>query len=157
VLSLGFNALVRGLFRTGLADHQVGLKALRVDVAMMLMDQIRTDGFFFDTELIVNARKMGVRIGAVDVLWRDKRIANDSKVPPIRALITMFADLLALRISLINGRRLIGLTASDAGVLHDITCGVTVKATRLYFSTKNRRFLNFLSKLYFLVLFGSHK
>jgi len=79
---------------------------------------------------------------------------GDSRVPPMRALVTMLADLVALRVSFVNGKRLIRLREDYAGVLRELTNGATIKATRLYFSTKNRRFLKLLSKLYFLVLFG---
>jgi glycosyltransferase involved in cell wall biosynthesis len=154
ILSFGFNTLVRVMFRTGLDDHQVGFKALSVGVARRLVDQVRSDGFFFDTELIVQVKRMNVPVAAIEVVWRDRRLPGDSKIPPMRALITMFADLVALRLSFINGRRLIGLRAEEAGVLRDLTDGVAIKATRLFFSTRNRRFLNQLSKLYFMILFG---
>jgi glycosyltransferase involved in cell wall biosynthesis len=154
VLSLGFNGLVRAFFRTGVSDHQVGFKAIRIDIANRLIDQVRTDGFFFDAELIVQVKRMGVRVKVLDVLWRDRRMPGDSRIPPMRALITMLADLVALRVSFVNGKRLIKLREDYAGVLRDLTNGVTVKATRLYFSTRNRRFLRLLSKIYFLVLFG---
>ncbi len=157
ILSSGFNALVRVLFRTGVSDHQVGFKAIRTDVANRLIGQVRTDGFFFDAELIVQVKRMGVRVKVVDVLWRDRRAPGDSKVPPMKAFITMLADLVALRVSFVNGKRLIGLREDDAGVLRELTNGVAIRATRLYFSTKNRRFLKLLSKIYFLILFGGSK
>jgi len=155
VLSVCFNALVRALFRTGITDHQVGFKAVSAGVAKKLVDQIRTDGYFFDAEFIVQVKRMNVPIKVLDVPWKDKRPPGDSKIPPMRALVTMLADLLALRVSYIHGKRLIPLASEEAGYLTEHTNGkVQIRATRMHFSLKRKRLLNLLSKIYFAILFG---
>lgn len=73
VLSLVYNILVRALFRTGVRDHQCGFKAMKTDTARKLMAGIRNDGFVFDTELIVRARRLGVPVRRLLIKWADNR------------------------------------------------------------------------------------
>jgi len=67
ILSLGYNLLVRLLFRTGIADHQCGFKGLRNADARMLFRQVTDNGFLFDTELILRAKKFGLPIRRIPV------------------------------------------------------------------------------------------
>jgi len=96
ILSLGYNSLVRLLFQTGVADHQCGFKAMSTNVARKLMHKVGSDGFVFDTELIVAARKSGVTIREAQVKWTDNR-PRKSNVKWLKASLTMMKDLLSMR------------------------------------------------------------
>jgi glycosyltransferase involved in cell wall biosynthesis/putative flippase GtrA len=101
LISRGYNLLVRGTLRTGFADAQCGFKAIRSEVAQVLLPLVVDDGWFFDTELLVLAERSGLRIHEVPVDWTDD---PDSRVD-IAA--TVRADLLGLRRlawSLVSGR-----------------------------------------------------
>ena len=52
-------------------DAQCGFKAVRADVARRLLPEIEDDGWFFDTELLLLARRNGLRIHEVPVDWVD--------------------------------------------------------------------------------------
>jgi glycosyltransferase involved in cell wall biosynthesis len=69
VLSRGYNGLVHGLFRVGFSDAQCGFKAIRADVARLLVPRVEDDGWFFDTELLLLAERSGLRIHEVPVDW----------------------------------------------------------------------------------------
>lgn len=101
VMSLMYNVLVRLLFGTGIRDHQCGFKAMRTDVARRLMAKIRSDGFIFDTELVVLARRLGVPIKRVSVKWVDNR-SKRSQMKWVKTGFTMMKDLLILKA---NGSR----------------------------------------------------
>jgi hypothetical protein len=97
-MSLAYNSLVRLLFRTGVKDHQCGFKAMRTEDARRLMAKTRNDGFVFDTELIVLARRLGMPVTRVKVRWVDNRRGRPS-TRWIRAGVTMMKDLIALKLS----------------------------------------------------------
>jgi len=52
-----------------LTDTQCGFKIYRGDVARNLYGQCITDGFMFDAEIIIRARKQGYRIKEFGVAW----------------------------------------------------------------------------------------
>jgi glycosyltransferase involved in cell wall biosynthesis len=71
VLTLGYNATVRLLLRTSFKDAQCGFKAARRDVAQRVLPLVRDTGFFFDTEFLVIASRLGYRIKEVPVTWEE--------------------------------------------------------------------------------------
>jgi len=155
LLSVGYNTLVKLLFRTGVRDHQTGLKAMRVEVARRVVEEVRSDGFLFDTSLIVNARRLGVPVEAVNVEWQDQRSKGESKIVPARTVLTMFMDLLALRLSLAFGKRLLRLkTVKNGGVFVDGNSGRSYPIVQRRFNVKRERVMNFLRKVYFMAAFG---
>jgi glycosyltransferase involved in cell wall biosynthesis len=97
MLSLGYNTLVRLLFQTGVKDHQCGLKVMNADVARRLVDKIKNDGYVFDTELIVLAKKLNIQVQQVQVRWVGGR-PRKSNLRWVRIGFAMMKDLITLRI-----------------------------------------------------------
>ena len=79
LFSLAYNLLVRVLFLDSIHDHQCGFKAMRHEVAEALGD-IKSNGFFFDTEMILRCKKSGFPIMEVGVEWSENRRRSTSKV-----------------------------------------------------------------------------
>ena len=73
VSSLLYNLLVQILFLDGVHDHQCGFKAMSHEVANALLDKIKSDGFFFDTEMILWCRRLGFPVVEVGVEWAETR------------------------------------------------------------------------------------
>jgi len=96
MLSLGYNSLARLLFRTGVKDHQCGFKAMKAGIARKLADSAKNDGYVFDTELIVQARKLNIPVQQVHVKWVDGR-PRKSNLRWIRAGLVMMKDLINVR------------------------------------------------------------
>ncbi len=69
LLSRGYNQLLRMLFHTSLTDTQCGFKAVSPRVIADLLPLARSNGWFFDTELLLLAEKSGYRIAEVPVRW----------------------------------------------------------------------------------------
>jgi glycosyltransferase involved in cell wall biosynthesis len=90
VLSRGYNALARTVCGATFSDAQCGFKALRADVARALVPDVRDDGWFFDTELLLLAQRAGLTIAEVPAQWIEDL---DSRV---RIVPTVIADVRGL-------------------------------------------------------------
>ncbi|MFZ4209623.1 glycosyltransferase [Streptomyces griseoincarnatus] len=71
VISRGYNLILRGSLQARFSDAQCGFKAIRRDVAQVLLPLVEDSGWFFDTELLVLAERAGLRIHEVPVDWVD--------------------------------------------------------------------------------------
>ena len=69
--SISYNTFVRLLFRTGVRDHQCGVKAMRGSLKDVVLG-MRESGFFWDTELIVRARRRNRRLSEMPISWRER-------------------------------------------------------------------------------------
>ena len=90
LVSRGYIRLVKGFFQVGFSDAQCGFKAISREAARELLPLVEDNGWFFDTELLVLAERLGYRIGEVPVTWVDD---PDSRV---KILSTAWADLKGL-------------------------------------------------------------
>jgi dolichyl-phosphate beta-glucosyltransferase len=88
-----FNLLLRMLTGIPWRDTQCGFKLFRADAARRLFALQRVDGFAFDAELCVNARRIGISIAEVPVRWLDN---GDTRVHLIRSSARMAADLVRI-------------------------------------------------------------
>jgi glycosyltransferase involved in cell wall biosynthesis len=77
LISRCYNALLHCVLGTPFRDAQCGFKAIRGDVAAVLLPAVQDDGWFFDTELLVLAARRQLRIHEVAVDWVDD---TDSRV-----------------------------------------------------------------------------
>jgi putative flippase GtrA len=101
VISRGYNLLLRGTRTMSLSDAQCGFKAIRADIAERLLPLVEDDGWFFDTELLFLAERVGLRVHEVPVDWVDD---PDSRVNIVRTARADLAGIVRLRRSLISGR-----------------------------------------------------
>ena len=77
VLSRGYNLIIKAMLQTRFSDAQCGFKAISRDVAQKVLPLVQDNNWFFDTELLILAEKMGYRIKDVPVRWiedRDTRV-----------------------------------------------------------------------------------
>jgi dolichyl-phosphate beta-glucosyltransferase len=88
-----FNLVVRGLGLARERDTQCGFKLLPGPLARALARAQRLDGFAFDVELLLLARRWGYRVCEVGVRWAH---AEASRVLPGRHAPGMLADLFRL-------------------------------------------------------------
>ena len=71
LISRAYNLLLKLTLRGRFSDAQCGFKALRRDAAEQLLPLVEDNEWFFDTELLVTAERLGLRIGEVPVDWVD--------------------------------------------------------------------------------------
>jgi glycosyltransferase involved in cell wall biosynthesis len=100
LFSLTYNLLARALFLDGIHDHQCGFKAMSHEVAEALRDNCKSDGFFFDTEMILRCKKLGFPLIEVGVEWVETRKKSEpSGIKLFRDAMKVGIDLLRFRLN----------------------------------------------------------
>jgi glycosyltransferase involved in cell wall biosynthesis len=99
LFSLAYNLAVRLLFLDGIHDHQCGFKTMSREVAESVLNISKSDGYFFDTEMIVRCKKLGFPVAEVAVEWSERH-KGSSKVNPVRDAKRIGLDLLAFRLKI---------------------------------------------------------
>ena len=97
--SLTYNLFVRMLFRDGVHDHQCGFKAMSREVAHVLLDKTASDGFFFDTEMILWCKKLGFPVTEVGVEWAEKSKKSETSINLFPDAMRLGMDLLRFRLN----------------------------------------------------------
>ena len=94
IMGRAYNMLVRFLAVPGVHDTQCGFKCFRGVVAPQLFQGQTVDGFSFDVETLLRARRAGMALKEVGVDWHYR---EHSKVRPLRDSLAMSCDLLRIR------------------------------------------------------------
>lgn len=71
ILTRGYNILVRSLFQTSFNDAQCGFKAASRAAAQRVLPIVEDLNWFFDTEFLVLAEKLGYRVKEIPVKWEE--------------------------------------------------------------------------------------
>jgi len=71
LISRAYSHIVRLALRSRVSDFQCGFKALRRERARQILPLVEDNEWFFDTELIVTAERLGVRVTETPVEWTD--------------------------------------------------------------------------------------
>jgi len=71
--SVTYNWLVRFLFHTGVHDHQCGFKSFSRRLVDRLAVEAKSDSWFWDTEVIVIAKRMGFGVKEIPIDWQEKK------------------------------------------------------------------------------------
>ena len=95
LMGKAFNLIVQAVLLPGIWDTQCGFKLFRADVAHRVFAGLATDGFGFDPEVLYRARKQGVKIAEVPVVWRN---SAPTKVSPVRSSLDMLKHVIRLRL-----------------------------------------------------------
>lgn len=89
ILSRGLNIIIKTLFLTRFSDAQCGFKALS-GKRKSILDNIKDNEWFFDSELLIVSEKSGLRIFEQPVVWIDNPGST------VRVLGTVTGDFLGL-------------------------------------------------------------
>jgi glycosyltransferase involved in cell wall biosynthesis len=116
LISRAYNLILRTLFATRVRDAQCGFKAVRADVARVLLPAVEDDGWFFDTELLLLAERNGLRIHEVPVDWIDNA---DSRVHVARTALDDLAGSVRMVRTFASGRGRLDLGSSARPLLDD--------------------------------------
>lgn len=90
-----FNFYVRVILGINLSDTQCGFKLFCSECAEALFEEVRTEGFAFDAEMLFRARRNGLRVDEIGVEWVN---SPESKVHPLFSSMRMFRDILIVRL-----------------------------------------------------------
>jgi glycosyltransferase AglD len=70
IASRSYNFLVRVILGSTVFDHQCGFKAFNKERILPILPTIRSNHWFWDTELLVRGQRMGFRVKEFPVHWR---------------------------------------------------------------------------------------
>lgn len=96
IMSRGYNVMLRLLFRVSFHDAQCGFKAVKKTAFRRLAPYIKNRNWFFDSEMLIIASKLGMKIREIPVTWKDDpgstvkvaRTAKEDIMGILRLLIT---------------------------------------------------------------------
>jgi putative flippase GtrA len=71
LISRAYSHIVRLALRSRLSDANCGFKVIRRERALQILPLVEDNEWFFDTELLVTAERLGVRISETPVEWTD--------------------------------------------------------------------------------------
>ena len=91
--SYAYSKLFRVLFRIPIYDPQCGMKLFRKEIASKLFSEIETTAFAFDSELLVKACLLNLRIKETPINWKHD---SASQVSVITQIHEMSQDLLSI-------------------------------------------------------------
>jgi len=95
-----FSKLVSTLLLPGISDSQCGFKLFTHAAAQDLFSHLWIDGFSFDVELLVLARKRRYRVAEVPVVWKD---GDQTHVRLLRDSLAMLRDVGRVRLRAARG------------------------------------------------------
>lgn len=116
LVSRSYNVLLQSVLDTRFSDAQCGFKAIRSEVAEVLLPLVEDETWFFDTELLVLAERSGLRIHEVPVDWIDD---PDSRVDIVRTAMIDLRGMRRLGWSLLTGRVPLEDVRSRVGTARD--------------------------------------
>lgn len=76
VASMVYNQMVRWILGSKLYDHQCGFKAFKRGSIHKILDQIKDERWFWDTEMLVRAQRNGYRIKEIPVRWNEADLTS---------------------------------------------------------------------------------
>jgi len=94
IMGKTFNLIVQAVLLPGIWDTQCGFKLFRGDVAHQAFAHLSTDGFGYDPEVLYHARRLGVKIAEVPVVWRN---SAPTKVSAFSSSLDMLKHVLRVR------------------------------------------------------------
>jgi dolichyl-phosphate beta-glucosyltransferase len=89
-----FNLIVQALLLPGIWDTQCGFKLFRAEVAHAAFAGLESERFGYDPEVLYRAKKQGVKIAEVPVVWRH---SAPTKVTAMSSSFDMLRDVLKVR------------------------------------------------------------
>jgi len=70
ILSSFYSKFFRFLFKITIHDTQCGFKLFKTNIVSRLFKEIHTTGFAFDSEVLVKANWLGLKIKEVPIIWK---------------------------------------------------------------------------------------
>jgi dolichyl-phosphate beta-glucosyltransferase len=95
-----FNLAQRIILGLNFADTQCGFKAFRKDAAQSIFPLQKIERWGFDPEILFLARRAGMQIEEVPVLWAH---SEGTRLNPLRDGLRMFVELLRIRWNAMTG------------------------------------------------------
>ena len=89
----GFSIMFRLFFRTKIRDTKCGYKAFRKQLAKKIIKYVGNKGWFWDTEFLIYAERMGCKICEIPIEWYERKESNVFIMDNIIDMLTNLARL----------------------------------------------------------------
>ncbi len=86
IFSSLYSKFFRILFRMPIHDTQCGFKLFKTSIVSKLFKEIHTTGFAFDSEILVKASWLSLRIKEVPIIWKHDPATNISVYTQVREM-----------------------------------------------------------------------
>lgn len=93
IFSDAYSKFFRALFRIPIYDPQCGFKLFKRQIIQKLFQEINSTGFAFDSEIVVKAHSLGLKVKEVAIIWSHDAA---SKISVIKQVKEMGEDLLSI-------------------------------------------------------------
>lgn len=94
-LGRSYSMLVSLLLGLRISDAQCGFKGFRKSCAVKIIPMVRNKGFFWDTEFLFYAKKLGYKMKEIPITWTEKTVRGSGS-GKIKNIIYMGKSLLRL-------------------------------------------------------------
>jgi dolichyl-phosphate beta-glucosyltransferase len=94
LFSLAFRSLASAIAPTGVRDTQCACKVFTAAAADAVFRPLQTDGFAFDVELMVRARRLGLNVVQFPLAWQH---VSGSRVNPVTDALRMLREVWLVR------------------------------------------------------------
>jgi len=92
-VSKTYNFMVRLILGSKVKDHQCGFKAFQREILLPLLDEVKANHWFWDTETLVRAQRKGYKVKEIPVEWNSTR---ETKVKLFKDSLDMGMQVLVL-------------------------------------------------------------
>lgn len=72
IISLGYRFLLRLFFQLKIKDAPCGFKAINQKIKAEILPKVKNNEWFFDSELVILAERLGYKIKEIPVRWEEK-------------------------------------------------------------------------------------
>lgn len=103
LLSHGYRLWLKLVLRPGFSDAPCGFKAVTPEIVRTVMNAVKDDGWFFDTELFIRGENAGFSVSEIPVNWTDvPDEGRQSKVKVVGLIWDYMKETLRLRRDLVR-------------------------------------------------------
>ncbi len=100
IMSIGYYVVLKIMFRLDIKDTQTGIKLFRTRVIKALTENMITDGYAYDIEILAKANKAGCRILEMPIELKFKRERKEKSRISFKTSFKVFKDTLKIKKSL---------------------------------------------------------
>ena len=104
IISVGYFIILKILFKLNLKDTQTGIKLFKSDVIKPICEDVTTDGFAFDIEILATAAKQGYKILELPITLKYSRNDGTKSKVSLQQIKNIFSDTLQVKKMLKNKR-----------------------------------------------------
>ena len=98
IISYSYRLIKKILTKSTVSDAPCGFKAVNKKIIKNILPQVKDDGWFFDSELLILSENSGYKIKEIPVKWEDIREKEDkSKVKVVSLSVKYFINLIKMR------------------------------------------------------------